>query len=148
MYPTVRWSTPFTKTWKQCKRPSDNRWMDEDAVYMYYETLAVVQSLSHVPLFATLPRLPLQTPLPKEFSRRDYSSRLPLPFPRDLTYLGIEPTSPSWQADCLQRSHQGRPMECYSAIKGMKYCHLQQQGRYNSKQIKKEKCCMISFIDS
>ena len=43
--------------------------MDEDAVYMYYETLAVVQSLSHVPLFATLPRLPLQTPLPKEFSR-------------------------------------------------------------------------------
>ena len=69
--------------------------MDKDVKYMYYEILAVVQSLSHVPLFATLPHLPLQTPLPREFSRRDYSSRLPLPFPRDLTYLGIEPTSPS-----------------------------------------------------
>ena len=69
--------------------------MDKDVKYMYYEILAVVQSLSHVPLFATLPHLPLQTPLPKEFSRRDYSSRLPLPFLRDLTFLGIEPTSPS-----------------------------------------------------
>lgn len=52
-------------------------------VYMYSETLIVVQSLSHVPLFVTLWRLPLQTPLPKEFSRQVYSSQLPLPFPRE-----------------------------------------------------------------
>ena len=94
-------------------------WAIRESLYIYYGTL-IVQSLSHVPLFATLWTLPLQAPLSMEFSRQEHSSGLPFPFPRDLPYLGIEPVCPSWQADSLPWSHQGRPMECCSAIKGMK----------------------------
>ena len=48
-------------------------------IYIYYGTL-IVQSLSHVPLFATLWTLPLQAPLSMEFSRQEHSSGLPFPF--------------------------------------------------------------------
>ena len=51
------------------------------------------QLLSHVLLFATLWTVVCQTPLPMGFSRQEYWSMLPLPFPRDLSNPGIEPTS-------------------------------------------------------
>ena len=35
------------------------------------------------------------------FSRREYWSRLPCPFPEDLPNPGIEPRSPTLQADAL-----------------------------------------------
>ena len=38
-------------------------------------------------------------PLPKGFSRQEYQSGLPFPSPRDLPDPGIEPGSPSSQAD-------------------------------------------------
>ena len=41
------------------------------------------------------------TPLSMEFSRQEYWSRLPFPSPGDLPNPGIQPGSPSLQADSL-----------------------------------------------
>ena len=50
-----------------------------------------------------------QAPLSMEFSRQEYWSGLPCPPLRDLPNPGIEPGSPSLQADSLQLSYQGGP---------------------------------------
>ena len=42
-----------------------------------------------------------------DFSRHEYWSGLPIPFPGDLPNPGIEPGSPALQADSLVLSHQG-----------------------------------------
>ena len=42
-----------------------------------------------------------QVPLSMGFSRQEYCSGLPCPFPGDLTDAGIEPGSPALQADSL-----------------------------------------------
>ena len=44
-----------------------------------------------------------QAPLSVEFSRQEYRSGWPSPSPGDLPDPGIEPTSPTLQADSLQR---------------------------------------------
>ena len=44
------------------------------------------------------------------FSRQEYWSELPFPFPGDLPDPGIEPLSPALQADSLPLSHQGSPL--------------------------------------
>ena len=46
-----------------------------------------------------------QAPQSMEFSRQEYWSALPFPPPRDLPNLGIEPGSPTLQADA-SRSRQ------------------------------------------
>ena len=51
------------------------------------------QSLSHIWLFATPWTLACQAPLSMEFSRQEYWSGLPFPFPGDLPNPGIEPAS-------------------------------------------------------
>ena len=45
--------------------------------------------------FATTWTIALQAPLSVGFSRQEYWSRLPFPFPEDLPNPGIEPTSPA-----------------------------------------------------
>ena len=47
------------------------------------------------------------------FSRQEYWSRLPFPFPEDLLDLGIEPTSPAWQVDSLPSEPPGKPVMNY-----------------------------------
>ena len=42
-----------------------------------------------------------QAPLSRGFSRQEYWNRLPFPSPRDLPNPGIEPGSPTFQADAL-----------------------------------------------
>ena len=42
-----------------------------------------------------------QTPLSLEFSRQEYWSMLPFPFPEDLPDPGTEPTFPALQVDSL-----------------------------------------------
>ena len=44
---------------------------------------------------------PPGAPLSMEFSRQEYWSGLPYPFPGDLPNPGIEPVSPTLQADSL-----------------------------------------------
>ena len=48
-------------------------------------------------------------PPPMGFSRRAYSSGLPLPSPGDLPNSGIEPRSPELQADSLPAKSPGKP---------------------------------------
>ena len=60
-----------------------------------------VKSLSRVWLFATLWTVAHQAPLSLEFSRQEYWSGLPFPYPGDLSNPGIEPRSPALQADAL-----------------------------------------------
>ena len=50
-----------------------------------------------------------QAPLSMGFTRQEYWSGLPFPFPRDLSDPGIEPGSPTLQADSLPAEPQGKP---------------------------------------
>ena len=61
----------------------------------------LVKSLSHVWLFSTPWTLAYQASLSIGFSRQEYWSRLPFPSPEDIPNPGIEPRSPSLQADIL-----------------------------------------------
>ena len=40
-----------------------------------------------------------QAPLSRRFSRQEYCSELPFPFPSDLSDPGIKPASPPWQVN-------------------------------------------------
>ena len=62
--------------------------------------VCVCQLLSHEP-FATPQTVAHQAPLSMGFSRQEYWSGLPIPSPGDLPDPGIEPGSPTLQADSL-----------------------------------------------
>ena len=64
-------------------------------------------SLSRVRLFAT--PCTVGSSLYMEFSRQEYWSGLPLPFPGDLPNPGREPRSPTLQTDSLPSEPQGKP---------------------------------------
>ena len=51
-----------------------------------------------------------KAPLSTEFSRQEYWSGLPFPSPGDLPDPGIEPRSPSLQADTLLSEPPGKPL--------------------------------------
>ena len=69
-----------------------------------------------------------QAPLSIEFSRQEYWSRLPFPSPGDLPNLGIEPRSPTLQADSLPSEPPGKTFrhltkkDIWMANKDMKRC--------------------------
>ena len=67
------------------------------------------QSLSCVWLFASPRTVAHQVPLPMQFSRQEYWSGLPFPFPGDLPDPGIEPGFPLLQAESLPSELQGSP---------------------------------------
>ena len=52
-----------------------------------------------------------QAPLSMRFSRQEYWSGLPFPSPGDLSDPGIEPKSPSLQADALPSEPPGKPIQ-------------------------------------
>ena len=57
--------------------------------------------------FATPQTVARQAPLSMGFSRQEYESGLPFASPADLPYPGIEPGSPTLQADSLQSEPPG-----------------------------------------
>ena len=57
-----------------------------------------------------------QALLSMEFSRQEYWSGLPFPFPGHLPDPRIEPASPALQADSLPLSHQGSPLNHMVAL--------------------------------
>ena len=70
------------------------------------------QSVSHsspVQFFVTPWTVAHQAPLFKEFSRQEYWSGLPFPFPGDLPDQQIEPGSPALQVDSLLAEPPGKP---------------------------------------
>ena len=70
----------------------------------------MVKLLSHVRLFATPWTVAHQAPPSMEFSRQEYWSGLPFPSPGDLPDPGIEPGSPTLQADALPSEPPGKPL--------------------------------------
>ena len=66
-----------------------------------------VKSLSRVRFFATPWTVAPQAPPSMGFSRQEYWSGLPFPSPRDLPDPGIEPRSPTLQADALPSELKG-----------------------------------------
>ena len=82
-----------------------------------------VKLLSRVQFFAT-PWMVAHQALPSMgFSRQEYWSGLPFPSPGDLPDPGIEPRSPTLQADALTSEPPGNSRE------GVKYRFLQFEGR-------------------
>ena len=73
--------------------------------YMWSE----VKSLSRVRLFVTPWTGAYQAPLSMGFSRQEYWSGLPFPSPGDLPNSGIEPRSPTLQADALTSESPEKP---------------------------------------
>ena len=69
-----------------------------------------MKSLSLVQLFATPWTIAYQAPPSMEFSRQEYWSGLPLSSPGDLSDPGIEPRSPTLEADALTSEQPGKPI--------------------------------------
>ena len=65
-------------------------------------------SLSHVRLFVTPWTVAYQAPPSMGFSREEYWSGLPFPSPGGLPDPGIEPGSPTFQADALTAEPPGK----------------------------------------
>ena len=74
-------------------------------------------SLSCVWLFATLWTVARQAPLSMGFSRQEYWSGLPCPPPGDLPNPGIEPGSPTLQANSLPSEPPGKLLFRYGKAK-------------------------------
>ena len=68
-----------------------------------------VQLLSHGQLFLAPWTAARQAPLPMEFPRQEYWSRLPFPPPEDLPDPGIEPTSPALAGRFFTTEPAGKP---------------------------------------
>ena len=85
-----------------------------------------VNSLSRVQLFATPWTVAYQAPPSMGFSRQEYWSGVPLPSPGDLPDPGIEPRSPTFQADALTSgvgmyySNEGLPHTAQKDAEGQK----------------------------
>ena len=91
--------------------------------------IIVVQSLSHVWFFAILWTVACQAPLPMEISRQEYWSGLPFPSPGNLPDPETEPMASALAGRFFTTEPQGKSKyKYYSAIKKMKYYHLQQHG--------------------
>ena len=69
-----------------------------------------VKLLSCVRLFVTPWTVAHQAPPYMGFSRQEYWSGLLFPSPGDLPYPGIEPRSPTLQADALTSEAPGKPL--------------------------------------
>ena len=74
--------------------------------------MEVVKLFSCVRLFAIPRTVAYQAPPSTEFSRLEYWSGVPFPSPGDLPDPGIEPGSPTFQADALPSEPPGKP-QCY-----------------------------------
>ena len=72
--------------------------------------MLVTLFVTHAQLFATPWSVACQAPLSLGFPRQEYLSRLPFPSPEDLPNPGIEPQSPTFQADCLPSEPPGTPL--------------------------------------
>ena len=72
-------------------------------------SLKLVKLHSCVQLFVTPWTVAHQALPSMGFSRQEYWSGLPFPSPRDLSNPGIEPMSPTLQADALTSEPPGKP---------------------------------------
>ena len=88
---------------------------------MEHKCLKKVKSLSRVQLFATPWTVAYQALPSMGFSRQECWSGLPFPSPGDLPDPGIEPGSPTLQAESLPAEPQGKPKQMVEPNKKMLY---------------------------
>ena len=91
-------------------------------MHLLFQNWSEVKSLSHVWLFVTPWTVAYQASLSMGFSRQEYWSGLPFPSPGDLPDPGIEPGSPTLEADALTSEPPGKPQ--LKAIINYNYCVL------------------------
>ena len=96
----------------------------------FYRCLYMCWLFSRVWLFATPWTVAHQAALSVDFSRQEYWSGLPFPSPGDLSHPGIEPRSPSRQADFLSAEPQGKLTEVRAG----------QQKRLSTEELMPSKC--------
>ena len=82
-------------------------WATREALNIWWVS-EWVKSLSHVWLFVTPWTVAYQAPPSMRFTRQECWSGLPFPSPGDLPDPGIEPRSPSLQADALPSEPPGK----------------------------------------
>ena len=87
--------------------------MDENLSIICPPTVTV---LVCVALFVTTWTVACQAPPSMEFSRQEYWSGLPFPSPGNLPDPGIEPESPTLQADSLPSEPPGKQIQPFSWI--------------------------------
>ena len=75
-----------------------------------------MKSLSRVLLFATPWTVAYQASQSMGFSKQEYWSGVPLPSPGDLPDPGIEPRSPTLQADALTSAPPGKPFKYKNTV--------------------------------
>ena len=91
--------------------PRADRWPShfQKDLYTSQKEKVKVKSLSLVWLFVTPWTVAHQAPPSMGFTRQEYWSGLPFPSPGDLPNPGIEPRSPTLQADALTSEPPGKP---------------------------------------
>ena len=80
-----------------------------DLIYLYF-LVRVLSHFSCVLLFVTLRTVAGQAALSMEFSRQEYTSRMPCPPPEDLPNSGIKLRSPILQTGSLPSDPPGKPI--------------------------------------
>ena len=80
-----------------------------------------------------------------EFSRQEHWSRLPFPSPEDLPDPGIEPGSPSFQADSFPFEPQGN---CQKGKAQAKYTQAMNMVQLNKNKQKRDEVIPIQVIFS
>ena len=98
-----------------------------------------VKSLSRVQLFATPWTIAYQAPQSMGFSRQECWSRLQFPSPGDIPDPGIEPGSPTLQADALPSEPPGKPLLTvkdllYSTGNSTQYSVITDMGKESKKE--------------
>ena len=90
-------------------------------IHIFINMKVKVKSLSRVQLFATPWTVAYQASPSMGFSRQEYRSGLPFPFPGHLPNPGIKPRSPTLQADALPSEPPEKPLYYYKAK--LKFTH-------------------------
>ena len=106
-----RYSQHYIEWWKTEIIPSTK--INQNEPKTYKKMKVKVKSLSSVRLFATPWTVAHQASPSMGFSRQEYWSGLPFPSPGDLPNPGIEPRSPTLQADALNSEPPGKPLKTY-----------------------------------
>ena len=88
-----------------------------------------MKSLSRVQLFSTPSTAAHQAPPSMGFSRQEYWSRLPFPSQGDLPNPGVEPRSPTLEADTLTSEPPGKPAQRLKRLPPMWETQVRSLGR-------------------